>query len=208
MLTQVLCQIREASFTLERCSEMDSDHAWVVGETVPWSVAWTSEDSYGLQPDKFFRGLLEVVQSESPGVGSPRFAANHLSRNRRGLLFNLCHVCGRETSNEDRWLFPADSGGFVTMPDQSLFYAANVPPVHQACGERAGRLCPHLSRRYARLVPFPHDEESRVFPRTDIRPGLEMIKSMLQPGERAVLGCFRLFGPRFSSLAAQLRPDF
>jgi hypothetical protein len=186
---------------------MSSEYVWVVGENVPWSVAWTSEDSYSLAPDPDFRGLLEVVQSESLGVGTPRFAANHLGRNRRGLLHNLCHVCGGRTEGADRWLFPADSGGFVTMPDGSLLYAANVPPVHKACGERAARLCPHLSRRYARPVRFPADEDSRVFPRTDIRPGLEMVRALLPPGQLAVLGCFRLFGPRFSSAVAAMRPD-
>lgn len=185
---------------------MTSGPAWEIGENVPWSVAWTSEDAYSVGPDADFRGLVEVTQSESPGVGAPRFAANHLSRNRRGLLGNLCHVCGGRTEPGDRWLFPADSGGFVRMPDGSSLYAANVPPVHAACGRKAGRLCPHLSRRYAQLVPFPRDEESRVFPRTDIRPGLEAVQSMLRPGETAVIGCFRLFGPRFSAAVASLRP--
>jgi hypothetical protein len=186
---------------------MSAESVWIVGESVPWSVAWTSEDTYSLQPDPDFPGLLEVVQAESPGLGAPRFAANHLGRNRRGLLANLCHVCGERTDDGDRWLFPGDSGGFVTMPDRSLLYAANVPPVHRRCGEKAARLCPHLSRRYAQPVAYPLEEESRVFPRTDIRPGMEAIRSVLPPGQAAVLGCFRLFGPRFSAAVGRLRPD-
>lgn len=176
-----------------------STSVWAVGENVPWSVAWTSEDDYCVAPDPVFRGLMEVVQSESPWGRVAAFRRQPPGPQQAGPAGKPLSWCGRVTEKVDRWLFPAKSGGLVTMPDGSLA-TRRTSRVHKACGEKAGRLCPHLSRRFAQLVLFPADEETRVFPRTDMRPGLEPTKAMLFPGQTAVLGCVRLFCPRFSAL--------
>ena len=178
---------------------------WIVGETVPWSVAWSGEVEFQLRPDADFPGHIELVQAERPGVGRPLFAANHVSRNRRGLIQHLCHVCGERTKAWDRWLFPLQTGGFVTLADGRQRYGGNVPPVHQACAERAARLCPHLSRAYAEPVRFPKDDEGRMVQRTDVVPGMEALASRLPPGAPVVMSCYRLHGPRFSKLVAALR---
>jgi hypothetical protein len=154
-----------------------------------------------------FPGFLEVVQEERPGVGAPVFAANHATRNKRGMFQHLCHVCGEPTKSWDRWLFPLQTGGLVTMADGELRYGCNVPPVHKACAERAQRLCPHLSRRYAQPARFPKDDEGRMIYRTDVQPGMEALAQTLPPGVEVVLSCYRLHGPRFTKAVRRMMRD-
>jgi hypothetical protein len=180
---------------------------WIVGESVPWSVAWSGELDFSLRPDADFPGYVELVQASQPGEGLPIFASNHVTRNRRGLIGHLCHVCGSPTKSWDRWLFPLNTGGMVTLTDGAQRYGGNVPPVHKACADRAARLCPHLSRSYAVPVRFPKDDEGRMIQRTDIVPGMEDMAARLPPGVPVVMSCYRLHGPRFSKLVAGLRRE-
>jgi hypothetical protein len=183
------------------------DNPWVVGETVPWSVAWSAEEDWSLRPDTDFPGFAELVQKWAPGEGRPLFASNHVTRNRRGLIDQLCHVCGQPTKSWDRWLFPVQSGGWVDLSDGRVLYAGTVPPAHKACAERAARLCPHLSRQFAVPVRFPKEDEGRMIHRTDVVDGLEQVAARLPPGVPVVLSCYRLHGPRFSRLVRKLRTE-
>ena len=180
---------------------------WIVGESVPWSVAWSGESKFGLAPCPEVAGMMEVVQEENPGMGMPMFAANHATRNKRGMMRYLCHVCGEPTKSWDRWLFPLHTGTLVTMHDGQLRYGCNVPPVHKACAERAQRLCPHLSRLYAQPVRFPKDDEGRMIHRTDVQPGMEALAAHLPRGVPVVLSWYRLHGPRFTKLVRGLMRD-
>lgn len=186
---------------------MTQETPWIVGETVPWSVAWTGEVDFGLQPDGDFPGYVELVQKSDPGNGRPIFAANHVTRNRRGLFTHTCHVCGTPTRSWDRWLFPLQTGGMVDLGDGTMRYGGNVPPTHKACAERAARQCPHLSKALATPVRFPKDDEGRMIQRTDVIPGMEEIASRLPPGAPVVLSCYRLHGARFSRLVETLRAE-
>lgn len=183
---------------------MASPARWVVGDNVPWSVAWTGEQSFNLQSSKDFPGLTELVQAQQPGVGAPIFKGQHVTRHRLGIVGHLCHVCGQPCAQEDRFIFPVQSGGFVMMPDGSTRYAGNVPPVHLACGKRAQLLCPHLRHSYAQPVLFP-SEPTKVMHRTDVVPGMEEIAKSLPLGLRVVFTCYRLYGPRFTRQVKQLR---
>ena len=183
------------------------DNPWVVGETVPWSVSWSGELGWALRPDADFPGYVELIQKQAPGEGRPLFAANHVTRNRQGLIGHLCHVCGAPTQSWDRWLFPLQTGGWVPLGDGQERYGGNVPPVHKACAERAARLCPHLSRQYAVPIRFPKDDEGRMVQRTDVVPGMEEVAPHLPPGVPVVLSCYRLHGARFSRLVRRLRAE-
>jgi hypothetical protein len=183
------------------------DNPWIVGETVPWSVAWSGEQGFELRPDADFPGHVELVQIQAPGEGRPLFAVNHVTRNRRGLIGHLCHVCGEPTKSWDRWLFPLQTGGLVPLGDGQTRYGGNLPPTHKACAERAARQCPHLSRQYAVPVRFPKDDEGRMIQRTDVVPGMEAVAARLPPGVPVVMSCYRLHGPRFSRLVARLRTE-
>ncbi len=170
---------------------------WRVGDGVPWTVSWTGENAFDLQPSVDFPGYLDLVQTENPGEGAPRFAAMNLTRHRRAMVQHLCHVCGRPTKKNDRYLFPAHSGGMVTMQDGTTRYGGNVPPVHLACSRRAARQCPHLSGHFGVPVAFP-SEEGRLIPRTDVLPGLEALAKTLPQRADIIFGCYRLFGEAFS----------
>ena len=84
---------------------------------IPWSVAWTAEQSFWLQPSRDFPGMVELEQKQAPGEGEPLLAAVHVTRQRRGMVDLLCHVCGKPTPRLDRFIFPAASGGLVTLQD-------------------------------------------------------------------------------------------
>lgn len=178
---------------------------WTIGKNVPWSVSWTGEQSFDLHISEDFPGLMEVVQIQRPGDGSPRFAAQHVTRHRRGMTTHLCHVCGRRTLKGDRYIFPVQSGGMVTVENLQR-YAGNVPPVHLACAKRAQQLCPHLSHSFAQPMAYP-SEDSMLLPRTDVAPGMEELAKALPSGVKVVFTCVRLYGPRFSKRVEKLRRE-
>ena len=181
-----------------------SDSAWKIGESVPWSVAWTGEKAFRVAPSNDFPGQWEVQQIERPGEGEPVFAGVHVTRHRRGMTGFLCHVCGKPAPEQDRWIFPVVSGGMVTLHDGSQLYGGNVPPVHKACAERAARLCPHLRRAFAEPVRCPA-EPSRLIPRTDAPPGMEELARTYPQGTPIIYACYRLYGPGFTRRVRRLR---
>jgi hypothetical protein len=177
------------------------------GPEIPWSVAWTGEQSFSLQPSLDFPGMVELEQKQARGVGEPIFAAIHVTRQRRGMVDLLCHVCGKPTPRLDRFIFPAASGGLVTMQDGSQQYGLNVPPMHRACTTRAARNCPHLAK-----VDEPPlrciGDEGRLIPRTDVTPGMEALARTLPPGLEVVFSCYRLYSPEFTRKVLTARSDW
>lgn len=174
---------------------------------VPWSVAWSGEQAFRLQPSRDFPGMLELDQKQAPGVGEPMFAAVHVTRQRRGIVDLLCHVCGKPTKRDDRYIFPVASGGLVTLHDGTQQYGCNVPPIHRACAAQATLECPHLSRLAERPLRCTADE-GRLIHRTDVTPGLEALAKTLPPGVEVVLSCYRLYGVEFSRRVAAAREDW
>jgi hypothetical protein len=67
---------------------------WTIGVNVPWTVAWTGEQSFELHPSVHFPGLSELVQVQRPGQGTPIIATQHVTRHRMGIADHHCHVCG------------------------------------------------------------------------------------------------------------------
>jgi ferredoxin len=183
-----------------------TEPVWRVGESVPWSVAWSGEQAFDLQKSVLFPGMIELTQAERPGTGIPIFGAMHVDRARRGLSQHLCHVCGQPTSARDRFIFPVHSGGMVTLADGTERYGGNVPPVHGACARRAQRQCPHLKTAMARPVACPADEGRLVW-RTDVVPGMEKLAQSFPPGLEVVMSCYRLYGAAFSRKVARLRRE-
>ena len=183
-----------------------AEPVWRVGESVPWSVAWSGEQAFDLRNSTLFPGMIELTQAERPGTGVPIFGAMHVDRARRGLAEHLCHVCGQPTSPRDRWIFPVHSGGMVTLADGTERYGGNVPPVHGACARRAQRQCPHLKTAMARPVACPADA-GRLIWRTDVVPGMEKLAQSFPPGLEVVMSCYRLYGEAFSRKVARLRRE-
>lgn len=183
-----------------------AEPVWRVGESVPWLVAWSGEQAFELQKSVLFPGMIELSQAERPGEGVPIFGAVHVNRQRRGLAQHLCHVCGQPTPARDRWIFPAASGGMVTMAEGGERYGGNVPPVHEACARRARRQCPHLKAAMARPIACPADE-GRLIWRTDVVPGMEQLAKSFPVGLDVVMSCYRLYGEAFSRKVARLRRE-
>ena len=178
--------------------------SWTVGESVPWTVSWTGEESFKLVDSQDFPGLVDLQQAERPGHGLPRFNALHVTRHRVGMARHVCHVCGRPTPRNDRYLLPVQSGGFVSVGEDPFRYAANVPPLHMACARKAQLRCPHLGEATIPPVAYP-SEDSRLMPRRDVVEGMESLAKTLPPNLPVVFSCCRLFGPRFSKKILELR---
>ncbi len=176
---------------------------WRVGDTVPWTVSWTAEQSFSLQDSTDFPGLVDLVQVQKPGQGTPKFAQLNITRQRLGMAGHLCHVCGRRTPRGDRWIFPVASGGLVPAGETAIRYVGNVPPMHLTCARRSRRQCPHLSNELAEPVAFP-SEETTLMPRLDVVEGLEALAKTLPSGLKIVYSCFRVYGPRFTTRVERL----
>ncbi|MCX7587278.1 hypothetical protein [Phenylobacterium sp. 58.2.17] len=170
----------------------------------PWSVAWSGEQAFRLQPSQDFPGMLELDQKPAAGVGEPLFAAVHVTRQRRGMIDLLCHVCGEPTTRHDRCIFPVASGALVTLSDGSQRYGCNVPPIHRACATRALNACPHLSKLGERPLRCSGDEGQLIY-RTDVTPGLEALNLTFPAGAEIVFSCYRLYGPEFTRAVVNAR---
>jgi len=174
---------------------------------VPWSVAWSAEQSFRLQPSRDFPGMVELDQVQARGQGEPCFAAIHVTRQRRGMIELLCHVCGKPTTPDDRYIFPVASGGLVTLLDGTRQYGCNVPPMHHACAHRAAETCPHLAK--VREQPLRcSEDEGRLIHRTDVTPGLEGLVGSLPPGVEVVFSCYRLYGAAFTAEVTRARESW
>ena len=163
----------------------------------PWAASWSGEQAFRLVPSIDFPGLMELDQIQAAGVGEPLFAVVHVTRQRRGMIDLLCHVCGEPTAADDRYIFPVASGGLVTLTDGTQQYGCNVPPIHRACALRAAEECPHLSRLRERPLACSGDE-GRLIHRTDVTPGLEPLAESLPPGLEVVFSCYRLYDADFT----------
>ena len=185
-------------------AQIRTSAAWKVGDSVPWTVSGTGEESFDFQDSVDFPGLVDLVQTERPGEGLPKFKALHVTRLRRGMVRHTCHVCGRPTPRSDRYLLPVQSGGFFAVGADPFRYAANVPPLHLNCARKAQRLCPHLGQATIPPVAYP-DESSQMMPRRDVVEGMEALAKALPANLPVVFSCLRLFGPRFSKKILNLR---
>jgi hypothetical protein len=172
--------------------------------TPPWTASWSGEQAFRLRPSADFPGLLELDQQEAQGEGEPLFTVIHLNRHRRAMIDLLCHVCGQPTDPADRFIFPAASGGLVTLHDGSQQYGCNVSPMHFACAQRAARDCAHLAK--VREPPLRcSDDAGRLIHRTDVTPGLEAIAAQLPTGVQVVFSCYRLYDAPFTQAVIAAR---
>ena len=144
---------------------------------------------------------MELVQREAQGEGTPQFRGMNLMRQRRAITDHLCQVCGEATAATDRWLFPAVTGAFIKAKGGTR-YATHMPPVHAACAERAGRLCPHLRAAQATPVAFPHDP-GFLAPETSLPESLAHLAGQVPSG--VVAAYFRVFGEGFTRVVRRLR---
>lgn len=176
-------------------------------DEIPWSVAWSGEQAYRIQPSRDFPGLAEIDQKQAIGVGEPLFAVIHATRQRRAMIDLLCHVCGEPTVAGERYIFPTASGGLVTLLDGTQQFGCNVPAMHKACADRAAAACPHLGK-VNDFVLKCSDDDGRLIHRTDVPPGMEKLSLPIPPEVTVVYSCYRLYGPEFTQAVLAAREDW
>ena len=179
---------------------------WRIGRTVPWVAPWSGEAEFWLGDSVEFPGKVELVQETRPGVGAPVLDGMHVLRQRRGVLEHLCHVCGRPTTANDRYLFPVPTGLFVALDDGARRYASHMPPCHLACARLAQEACPHLKSTYAQPVAWPRDGGEMAC-ETKAPPRMAELAATLPPGLQVVFSYFRVFGADFSREVTRLRAE-
>lgn len=178
---------------------------WTIGVDLPWVVPWSGEAEFGLRPSEAFRGMLDLVQVERPGTGTPMPSGMNLMRQRRGVAEHRCHVCGEVTPAGDRFLFPKVTGTFLKVRGRTR-YATHLPPTHAACAARAQSLCPHLRSAFARPVAFPHDV-GVLAPERSVPESLQHLASSLPTGSPVAFSYYRVFGEGFTRVVQRLRAE-
>nr|QQZ49687.1 hypothetical protein JKL49_22945 [Phenylobacterium glaciei] len=128
------------------------------------------------------------------------------TRLRRGMVDLLCHVCGRPTVRQDRYIFPVASGGLVTLLDGSQQYGCNVPPMHRACALRASHACPHLGKVSEAPCAAPATRAGSFTAPTS-RRGWRGRPPAAQ-GVDVVLSCYRLYGDEFTAKVLAARESW
>ncbi|RAK51270.1 hypothetical protein [Phenylobacterium deserti] len=155
-----------------------------VGLDVPWVTSWSAEQVLGVRPCPSLNGGLAVVQAEQPGCGRPNYSQNHLVRQRWSVRRMLCPMCGKPTTQDDRW---SQTGRLVTagalrqkglatllpvtVPDTELLLDAGaISPAHRACADLALERCPHL-QAHANPEPLRFPNRWTVLPlKVEARP--------------------------------------
>ena len=130
-----------------------------IGWDVPYTVAWSAETLFSVKPCPFSDGHLAISQNSAPGQGQPVFKRVHWNRQREAVRKLLCGVCGRPTTDDNRWIFATALP--VDKPDGN--WAGAEPPVHLACAERARAACPFISKHGLEPVRFPAATQYRIY---------------------------------------------
>jgi hypothetical protein len=141
-----------------------------VGVDVPWVTSWTDEPVLGVAPCQTVGGRLAIGQTERAGYGRPEYSKNHLRRQRASVAGMLCPMCGRPTSEGDRFtqvakveaagVLRARGLGAALSPDvddaRIVINAGAIAPLHKACVDRSLTHCPHLrGLPDIEVLPFP-----------------------------------------------------
>jgi hypothetical protein len=140
------------------------------GVDVPWLTSWSAETVSGVGPCETVGGRLALRQAERPGFGKPQYSMNHLRRQRLTVGGMLCPMCGRPTTEGDRWTQTArrttagslrEKGLDQALPPtvrdrQTLVDAGSIAPLHRDCVRISLRRCPFLrSHDEIDVQPFP-----------------------------------------------------
>lgn len=179
--------------------------AWRIGETVPWTAAWTGEGHYDVAPSSYFPGRAELIQISKPGDGVPVFDGMHVMRQRQVVVERLCQVCGKPTPKHDRYLFPTITGEFLTYKNGAIRYASHMPPTHLACARKAQLMCPHLRMTSARPVRWP-DKVEEIGCETTAPPKMQALAAKHLPaGMKVIYSYFQFHTAAFTRLVERLR---
>lgn len=113
---------------------------------VPWTVAWTGEDSYFIGTCRFSRHPA-ICQAEAPGVGKPTFGKPHWQRQRRCIAEGRCDLCGKSLKLSTK--VSLSHARPVGHGAEGLAILQVEPLLHKACAAISMQHCPSLKRDIA-----------------------------------------------------------
>lgn len=111
---------------------------------VPWTVAWTGEEGYRVEPCRFARGAPAICQSVAPGDGRPTFGKPHFQRQRQAIGEERCDLCGKPLKSRTKVslsharMRPNGAEGPAIMQVEPL--------LHRECAATSMQFCPSLRR--------------------------------------------------------------
>lgn len=114
------------------------------GVPVPYSVSWSGEEKFTLEPCRFADGRIAICQQEARGVGKPQFGKPHSVRQREVIAKDLCDLCGRPLRNKTKVSLsharPRANGA------AALDILQVEPLLHKKCAAISVQHCPSLKR--------------------------------------------------------------
>lgn len=114
---------------------------------VPWTVSWSSEMEFTLEPEPLFMGRRAISQPSSPGLGKPQFKVPHHNRQRRAIAECLCGLCGKSLKTATKVSLsharpqPHGENGWAVLQTEPL--------LHRGCALESMMFCPSLKRDIA-----------------------------------------------------------
>lgn len=110
---------------------------------VPYTVAWSAEESFFLGRCDFSRQRA-VCQASAPGEGKPNFGKPHMQRQREVIAKDLCDLCGKTLKNRTKVSL---SHARTRMNGAEGACVMQVEPLlHKECAAISMRHCPSLKR--------------------------------------------------------------
>ena len=170
---------------------------------VPWTVAWTVEQSriwVGRCPHV---QKIAICQLEAPGHGRPMFGTPHHQRQRRAIQMGWCDLCGRSLRNSTKVsLSKARPRGNAA---EGWAVLQVEPMLHRGCAALSTEWCPSLKRDVrsgeveirrvtqwrAQLAVLRPDKVPLYVPGYVVQPGQQIVgaaKVELQKWTRETLG--------------------
>jgi hypothetical protein len=114
---------------------------------VPWTVAWTGEESFFVGPCRFADGRPAICQAEAPGVGKPCFGKPHSQRQRQCIAEGRCDLCGKPLKLATK--ISLSHARPVGHGANGLAILQVEPLLHRACAAISMQHCPSLKRDIA-----------------------------------------------------------
>lgn len=137
---------------------------------VPYTVSWSGEDVFTVQPCRHAGGRMAICQQIAPGSGKPVFGKPHSQRQRHAIADGLCDLCARTLKNRTKV-----SLSHAAVRDNGAEGPAVLqvePLLHRECAAVSMRHCPSLRR--------------------DVRQGTLMIRQVTRWRAQ-----FAIMGPQF-----------
>lgn len=112
---------------------------------VPFTVSWSAEEKFSVQPCRFADGRMAICQSIAVGQGKPLFGKPHSIRQRQAIASGLCDICGKPLKNRTRVsLSHAAPRGNALLDGKGTGILQVEPLLHRECAATAMRFCPSL----------------------------------------------------------------